>query len=471
VRIAIVAALLVLLAAGAGVVWYGFEPDDAGTSPPEVPTGVTEPSTAQPGLDLPAVSAPDQVLSAALPADPVTAAAQLRPVLSRLVSSPKLGRHTVVQVSTPGADRPIWTSGVPPQVTPASTMKLLTCLTVLDRLGPQHRFETTVTQGPRPSQIALVGGGDPLLTVRRPRGGAPAYPEQATLASLARQTATAMQTDGVVKVSLSYDDSLFTGPAINPHWESSYVPESIIAPISSLWVDEGRAKPGLARRVPDPAATAAQRFARLLQARGLKVQQPRTEAASADAAVIASVESAPLQQIVQHVLEVSDNEGAEVLLRQAAIGAGKPASFNGGAAAVRETLTGYDIPTETGLIYDGSGLSRQDNLPIATLVQVLHTAEDPANPDLRPVVSSLPVAGFSGSLDYRFVGVAPGGLGRVRAKTGTLTGVHGLAGVVTTPLGHVLTFAAVADEVPVPRTLAARAQLDRIAAALASCRC
>ena len=84
------------------------------------------------------------------------------------------------------------------------------------------------------------------------------------------------------------------------------------------------------------------------------------------------------------------------------------------------------------------------------------------------MVSTLPVAGFSGSLDYRFVEVAPGGLGRVRAKTGTLTGVHGLAGVATTRLGHVLIFAAVADEVPVPRTLAARAQLDRIAAALAS---
>ena len=86
------------------------------------------------------------------------------------------------------------------------------------------------------------------------------------------------------------------------------------------------------------------------------------------------------------------------------------------------------------------------------------------------MVSTLPVAGFSGSLDYRFV-TGPAGLGRVRAKTGTLTGVHGLAGKSPRSSGHVLTFAAIADEVPVPRTLAARAQLDRIAAALASCRC
>lgn len=54
---------------------------------------------------------------------------------------------------------------------------------------------------------------------------------------------------------------------------------------------------------------------------------------------------------------------------------------------------------------------------------------------------------------------------------GTLSGVHGLAGLVSTREGQTLMFAAVADEVPVRRALAARAQLDRIAALLASCGC
>jgi D-alanyl-D-alanine carboxypeptidase/D-alanyl-D-alanine-endopeptidase (penicillin-binding protein 4) len=264
---------------------------------------------------------------------------------------------------------------------------------------------------------------------------------------------------------------LFKGPAVSPHWPTSYIAESIVSPISALWVDEGRAVAGFAQRVPDPALTAAQRFAALLQERGLVVRPPRPGRAAENSEMIASVESPPLAQIVQHVLEESDNEGAEVLLRQAAIAAGKPASFVGGSAAVVETLGDYGIDTASDQIYDGSGLSRDDSLAIATLVQALQTAAEPANPQLRAVVSTLPVAGFSGSLDYRFVGNASSGLGRVRAKTGTLTGVHGLAGVATTRLGHVLTFAVVADEVPVPRTLAARAQLDRIAAALASCRC
>ncbi len=89
------------------------------------------------------------------------------------------------------------------------------------------------------------------------------------------------------------------------------------------------------------------------------------------------------------------------------------------------------------------------------------------------MVSTLPVAGFTGSLAYRFVDDAPAGLGLVRAKTGTLTeaGVHGLAGIVVTRRGTPLVFAAVADQVPLRKTLDARAQLDKLAARLTTCAC
>lgn len=468
-RVVLVAVLLIVLGVGAGLVWYRDDSDVATMPDGATTAGPTEPSVTASELTLPEVVQPGPVLGIGESADRQLAADELRPVLSALVSSRKLGRHTVVQVSTPGAGRPIWTSGVPTSVTPASTMKLLTSLAVLDGLGPQHRFTTSVTAGAGPGQVVLVGGGDPLLTGSAGQATS-GYPRQATLASLATQTARGLRADGRTRVRLGYDASLFTGPAVNPRWPASYISESIVAPISALWVDEGRASPGLALRVPDPAATAADRFATLLNARGIKVQSTRPARSVDGAAVLGTVESAPLAQIVQHVLETSDNEGAEVLFRQAAIAAGKPASFAGGTAAVKATLAANDVDGRGARIYDGSGLSRANLLPIATLVQVLHAAADPDQPQLRAVVTTVPVAGFSGSLDYRFV-TAPAGLGRVRAKTGTLTGVHGLAGTVTTRLGHVLTFAAVADRVPVRRTLDARAQLDKIAAALASCRC
>ena len=83
----------------------------------------------------------------------------------------------------------------------------------------------------------------------------------------------------------------------------------------------------------------------------------------ARSAPIAEVSSAPLVQIVQHILEVSDNEGAEVLLRQVAIARGHAGSSVAGVAAVRATLAGLGLDLRGLRLYDGSGLSREDVVP------------------------------------------------------------------------------------------------------------
>jgi D-alanyl-D-alanine carboxypeptidase/D-alanyl-D-alanine-endopeptidase (penicillin-binding protein 4) len=177
-----------------------------------------------------------------------------------------------------------------------------------------------------------------------------------------------------------------------------------------------------------------------------------------------------LAQIVQYILEVSDNEGAEVLARHVAIHERAPASFRGAARSVLQVVSGLGVPLPGAVLHDGSGLSRHDRLAPRTLVDVL--AVDAQHADLSVVPESLPVAGFSGSLTYRFqASGTAAGLGAVRAKTGTLTGVHGYAGVVTSRDGAVMTFAVVADRVRVRNTLFARDQLDRITSALAACRC
>ncbi len=86
-------------------------------------------------------------------------------------------------------------------------------------------------------------------------------------------------------------------------------------------------------------------------------------------------------------------------------------------------------------------------------------------------MTGLPVAGFTGSLAYRFDKGPDAGRGRVRAKTGTLSGVHGLAGVTTDLDGNVLMFVLLADRVRLEDTLDARSTLDQMAAALGACHC
>ncbi|MBA3309958.1 MAG: D-alanyl-D-alanine carboxypeptidase/D-alanyl-D-alanine-endopeptidase [Nocardioidaceae bacterium] len=471
------ALVVVLLLAAAAAAQQGLIPPIGGErqtrAEPEAEPQPEPLPPAAPGLALEPPAAAGAVLKAATSAKPV-AVPPLKRLLRQTVRDPSLGRHLGLVVSELGDEQPLWTFGEPGTVIPASTLKLLTTLAALEVLGPREQFETTVVSGRSARDVVLVGGGDPLLTGSTPRGAEAAhlYPRPASLEALAVLTAARLEKQGVRRARVRYDDSLFVGPAVNPQWEPDYVPESVVSPISALWVDEGRVVEGLVQRVADPADEAAQRFVRLLKQQGVIVLGAAAPGRAPKAGErIAMVESAPLDQIVQHVLEASDNEGAEVLLRHIALAAGRPGSSGAGVQAMRTVLTGLGIDLEGAKIYDGSGLSRQDVVPTTTLVDALQIAAQPAHPELRTVISTLPVAGFNGSLADRFVEEGAVGVGVVRAKTGTLTGVHGLAGLVMTREGQPLLFAAVADRVPVRKTLDARATLDVIAAQLSTCGC
>ena len=129
------------------------------------------------------------------------------------------------------------------------------------------------------------------------------------------------------------------------------------------------------------------------------------------------------------------------------------------------------MPVRGAEVYDGSGLSRDNRLDPDTITAVLQVAAAADHPELRPVLTGLPVAGFTGSLTERFGDAGDAGRGLVRAKTGTLTGVSGLAGTVTDRTGTPMVFAVLADGIALVDTLDARAALDDLTSALAACRC
>ena len=182
--------------------------------------------------------------------------------------------------------------------------------------------------------------------------------------------------------------------------------------------------------------------------------------------------SAPVSALVERMLRVSDNDLAESLARQVAIKLKKPPTFAGGAQAVSIQLAKLGIDSATMQMVDGSGLSTQDRLQAATLVAVLRASASGGHPELRSVLTGLPVAGFLGTLSGRFVTTQTAvGIGAVRAKTGTLTNVSSLSGVVVDVDGRQLAFALIAGNVPAGSTLGAEAALDRVAATLAGCGC
>jgi D-alanyl-D-alanine carboxypeptidase/D-alanyl-D-alanine-endopeptidase (penicillin-binding protein 4) len=347
--------------------------------------------------------------------------------------------------------------------TPASTTKVLTALTVLSTVSPQRRFTTSVVRDG--NDLILVGGGDPYLASEPSETHALGV--EADLRTLAERTARALRQAGISDVRLDYDATLFSGPAVSPAWEKSYVSERIVTPVSALWVDQ-RGYVGDDESTM-PAPLAAKEFGEQLEDAGISVDgSPRATTAGSGAVPVASIRSATLARLVEHMIASSDNEAAEVLLRQAAIGAGRPGTFADGVGEVRNVLESRGIDTTGLVVNDGSGLSRKNRISPVTLAQVI--AKAGADERTATLVSDLPVANFSGSLTRRF-SKAAAGRGVVRAKTGTLSGVHSLAGYVQDRNGVPIAFAVMIDRARDISDVAAEAALDAIPAALATCVC
>jgi len=452
--------------------WFGgsttpptADPDtDPDTDPDAVPppAGVSLPLPAQPAPVANGVAADDSGQMA-----PLKVARLLEPLLA----DPDLGRHVVAAVADLSTGEVVFQQGA--RARPASTTKLLTAVAALHVLGPDHRFTTqAVLQGQgQQRRVVLVGGGDPYLASKPAAKDEPTYPGRADLRTLARLTAAALADQGIRKAALGYDDTLFTGPEVNPHWEPSYVPDGVVSRITALWADEGRPASG-SGRVPDPSLAAATYFAQELRAAGVRVTgQPVRRRAAGAATPLAEVEGPPVSQIAERMLTVSDNEAAEVLAHQVGLATVGEGSFEGGVRGVLQALTELDVPVGGADWYDGSGLSRDNVLPPDTLLGVLRVAASADQPTLRPVLTGLPVAGFTGSLEYRFADTTPAARGHVRAKTGTLRGTSSLAGIATDLDGTSVAFVLMADRVRFLKTFAAESALDAAAAALGGCHC
>lgn len=435
--------------------WLGLETVNPSTHPGDV--------LPPEGLDLVAggPAAPVAPALAGAPVDPAAIKAALAPY----AGDARLGKHLAFQVADVRTGEVAFSRGAE-VVVPASTLKILTGAAALESLGPAARFTTRVVASA--TGVVLVGGGDPFLA-SGPGKAKDLYPTRADLTTLARRTAVALKARGLSAVTLAYDDGLFSGPAVNPRWPANYLPDDVVPPITALWADEGKGPDG--RYVAAPSVSAATIFAAALRKVGITVTGPRAGTAPLGAEELAAVQSAPVGEIVQQVLQVSDNNAAEVLARHVALALGKKGSFISGSAAILQVLASLGMDVSGAKVYDGSGLSRDNRLPASLLLEVLSAAASSEYPRLREVITGLPVAGFTGSLRNRFDTGKAEGRGLVRAKTGTLTGVHGLAGIAADQNGALMAFVLVTDQVAVPNTLPVRNLLDQMAGALGACRC
>ena len=202
--------------------------------------------------------------------------------------------------------------------------------------------------------------------------------------------------------------------------------------------------------IPDPSLYAAQWLTEELNKCGVMVSEKATtvriekqagRAVSTSRKTILIHSSPTVADIVYHTNMRSVNLFAEALAYRLSVKAGK----DGSAADAVEVMESYwknqGVNTRGMRIKDGSGLSPNNSLSTYQLASILRKASLASYGD--DFVESLPLAGKSGSLKSMLRGTTAEG--RLRAKSGFISGVRGYAGIVDTANGKKLAFAMISN--------------------------
>ena len=153
---------------------------------------------------------------------------------------------------------------------------------------------------------------------------------------------------------------------------------------------------------------------------------------------VVAVHESTLARTVQVCNTVSQNFYAEMICKLLGATVGAEGSSAAGTAVVKEWLKGVGIADAE--LADGSGLSRKDQCSVASLVKLL--AWWRSQKEFKPFVESLPASGTDpGTLKRRMVSIQ----GKVRAKTGHISGVSALSGYVETESGDTMVFSIVVN--------------------------
>ena len=304
---------------------------------------------------------------------------------------------------------------------PASNQKLVSTAFALDRLGTDFRLRTQLLRHSNGS-LELIGEGDPDLSI----------------AEIQRFAMVALGQGGSRQTTASSDPVklMVREEPRQRWWPSDWHPSdrsyAYGAPITRLALTSN----ALHMAVMDPAA----RLQRVLdssarrqggQVQLLLVDNDRRAVAtsrdSMDSVVLHSEESAPMHALLSLANTESHNFTAEVLMREAA----KTWDVGRASLATTRWLQAQGIPMAGVRIRDGSGLSRGNRLTTRSISTLLWRMTQ--HPLSSYYQASMAIAGKRGTLRNRFRGTSLHG--RFWGKTGTLSGVRSISGVLETTHG------------------------------------
>jgi D-alanyl-D-alanine carboxypeptidase/D-alanyl-D-alanine-endopeptidase (penicillin-binding protein 4) len=402
---------------------------------------------------------------------------------------------------------------------PASTMKVLTAAAALKELGPSYRFTTEVltdghlnVAGVLEGDLYVRGNGDPTLVLERlwkliydlrlegvkevagnvffddsafdrsnsipgwnkrediKRG--PSYFAPIGALSLNFNTVAVIvgpgetvggearvqletESPGVVEI----DNQLLTGVPGSRRWvrieREAHRRGMTLALKGRVPIGSGTLR--YYRSVVDPTAHFVAAFSSLMEQHGIKVQGHFLESGVPERGVrtLVQLRSPPLAAILMEMNKYSSNFTAEQVLKAVgASGGGLPGTTQKGLTVIEDYLTSLGIPSSEYKLVNGSGLSRTIEIRPSHLTRVL--ADMAADPQVgHEFMASLSIGGRDGTLWARFQ--EEDQVGRLRGKTGTINGVHCLAGYIEAADGGMYAFAYLVNDLPRSIAVARRA--------------
>lgn len=326
--------------------------------------------------------------------------------------------HDMFETSTVGmmvydldADSVLYSHNARLLLRPASTMKLVTAIAAIDRLGGSYQFKTElcytgeVNDRTLTGNIYCVGGFDPRFNSDDMRAFVEAIHKMGV---------------DTIRGNIYADKSMKDADQFGAGW---------------CWDDDN---PALSPLLISRKDSFVERFVSDLLADSLVVEANVGEAQRPDSAYCICRRFHTIDQILMRMMKNSDNLYAESMFYQLAASTGtRQASAKQARSVINRLISKVGLNPKRYEIADGSGLSLYNYLSAELEVRLLRYAFQNNNiyMHLRP---SLPIAGEDGTLRKRMTGVFTAG--NVRAKTGTVQGVSSLAGYCTAANGHRLAF-------------------------------
>lgn len=351
-------------------------------------------------------------------------------------------RHPMFETSTVGlevydltADSILYKVNEHQMLRPASTMKLLTAITAIDKLGGSYQFRTQlyytgkVENHTLTGDLYCVGGFDPRFNIDDMN----AFVE----------SIRCMGVD-TIRGSIVADRSMKDADLLGEGW---------------CWDDDN---PPLSPLTIGRNTQFVDRFIRQLVDDGVVLDVRVSDGTLPDSAFHLCSRFHSIDQILLRMMKQSDNFYAEAMFYQLAAHQGhRPARAKDAAAIVKRLISKVGLGHRPYRIADGSGLSLYNYLSADLEVRLLRYAYRNSTVYLH-LLPSLPVAGSDGTLRNRMRGSFAAD--NVKAKTGTLEGVSALAGYCTAANGHRLCFSIINQGVM--HTSNARRFQDRVCNAL-----